>query len=93
MRQIQEARKAWEAGNAGTGGEGGNLGEMGVKWVGFGWSGSGICIKDVWWVMMRDGIVEKWRQTVTDVWRTLGGGEKEKYATGERYVITLNKGL
>jgi len=52
-----------------------------------------MCIKEESWMVMRDTIVEKWRQTVTDVWRTLGGGEKDKYTTGDRYVITLNKGL
>jgi hypothetical protein len=40
---------------------------------------------------MRDTLVEKWRQTVADVWRTLGGAHQDR--TGERYVITLNKGL
>ena len=40
---------------------------------------------------MRDTIVEKWRQTVTDIWRTVHGAEKDR--PDERYVITLNKGL
>ena len=39
---------------------------------------------------MKDTFVEKWRQTVTDFWRTVSrpGGDR----TDERYVITLNKG-
>jgi hypothetical protein len=40
---------------------------------------------------MRDTIVEKWRQTVADIWRTVRCGEKDR--PDERYVITLNKGL
>ena len=40
---------------------------------------------------MKDTVYEKWKQTVTDLWRTVNcaGG----CWSGERYVITLGKGL
>ena len=41
--------------------------------------------------VMEDGYAERWKQTVTDFWRTVtcAGG----CWSGERYVITLDKGL
>ncbi len=90
----------WEAGSVGNCGEvWGRAGKGGEVWGRAGQCGKNGCngcggsIKEERRGGMRDTIVEKWRQTVTDVWRTLGGGEKEKYTTGDRYVITLNKGL
>jgi hypothetical protein len=40
---------------------------------------------------MRDTMYEEWRQTVTDLWRSVNGAGG--CWSDERYVITLNKGL
>ena len=49
-----------------------------------------MCIKERGGRDMRDEFMERWRQTVTDLWRTVNcaGG----CWSGERYVITLGKG-
>ena len=66
------------------------MGKSGER-VGNWWNECVKRIKEGGGWLMRDEFAERWRQTVTDFWRTVNGGEKDR--TGERYVITLNKGL